>query len=67
MKDIGVIFFILTPFGFLCTRNNTGLITGTIFLLIGIVFYNWNKIFDDTYELKIPNEKFWEFHYNLIR
>lgn len=63
MKDIGVIFFIMTPFGYLCTRNNTGLITGTIFLILGLVCYNWDKIADDTPTIKIPNNEFWEYHY----
>lgn len=30
-------FFALTPFGFFCTENGTGLITGTVFLIIGLI------------------------------
>lgn len=38
MSDLGTFFLILTPFGFFCTENGTGLITGTIFLILGILF-----------------------------
>lgn len=34
---LSTMFFILTPFGFFCTENGTGLITGPVFLIIGII------------------------------
>lgn len=34
---LSTMFFILTPFGFFCTENGTGLITGSVFLIIGII------------------------------
>lgn len=43
MNYLGKMFFILTPFGFFCTENGTGLITGFTFLILGIIFTMYGK------------------------
>ncbi len=62
---LSTIFFILTPFGFFCTGNGTGLITGSIFLILGFVF-KWiesNSGSTPTATVKVEPQKFWEWHY----
>ena len=61
---ISTFFFILTPFGFFCTENGTGLITGTIFLTIGIVCKMFeNGTFDSVGKPKVSSEEFWKIHF----
>ena len=62
---LSTIFFILTPFGFFCTGNGTGLITGPLFLILGFVF-KWiesNSGGTPTATVKVEPQKFWEWHY----
>ena len=61
---ISTFFFILTPFGFFCTENGTGLITGTIFLTIGIICKLFeNGTFDSVRKPKVSSEEFWKIHF----
>ena len=64
MSFLSTMFFILTPFGFFCTENGTGLITGTVFLLLGFLF-RW--IADGGIERanapKVSSETFWRTHF----
>ena len=65
MESLSWIFFCLTPFGFFCTENGTGLITGTVFLILGFVF-KWlgkNGGETPTAKVKVEPQKFWEWHY----
>lgn len=66
MSYLGTMFFILTPFGFFCTENGTGLITGTIFLILGILC-KWigNGGLKDvtTSKQKVSPEEFWKIHF----
>ena len=65
MESLSWIFFCLTPFGFFCTENGTGLITGTVFLILGFVF-KWlgnNSGGEPTAKVKVEPQKFWECHY----
>ena len=57
-------FFILTPFGFFCTENGTGLITGTVFLLLGFLF-RWiaNDGIERANAPKVSSETFWRIHF----
>lgn len=64
MEFLSTMFFILTPFGLFCTGNGTGLITGTVFLLLGFLF-RW--IADGGLErataTKVSSETFWRMHF----
>ena len=62
MSFLGTMFFILTPFGFFCTENGTGLITGTIFLILGVVC-KWIGEGGTESKIKIEPQDFWDFHY----
>lgn len=66
MSYLGTMFFILTPFGFFCTENGTGLITGTVFLILGILC-KWigNGGLKDvtTSKQKVSPEEFWKIHF----
>lgn len=66
---LSTIFFILTPFGFFCTGNGTGLITGPVFLIIGFIL-KWieNGGVERVSRPKVSSEEFWTIqflqHYN---
>lgn len=57
-------FFILTPFGFFCTENGTGLITGTIFLILGFVF-KWIEGGGLEPKVKVEPKDWWETNYRI--
>lgn len=65
MEQLGTFFLILTPFGFLCTENGTGMITGLIFLILGLLF-KWLAKNKDvvsggiTKKHYVPPEEFWK-------
>lgn len=65
MDYLGTMFLILTPFGFFCTENGTGMITGPIFLILGILF-KWlaknGTSFTSTPKAKyqVSSEEFWK-------
>lgn len=55
-------FFILTPFGYFCTENGTGLVTGTIFLLLGILF-KWIENGGLEPKVRVSSKDWWETNY----
>ena len=59
MEGLAFIFFWLTPFGFFCTKNGTGLITGTTFLILGFICKYWNRITDTTPTIKMALSQFY--------
>lgn len=69
MSQLGTFFLILTPFGFFCTENGTGLITGTVFLILGILF-KWlakngcSFSSGTTAKHYVPPEEFWKIHFS---
>ena len=65
MEYLSWLFFCLTPFGFFCTENGTGMITGTVFLILGFVFKfaGNNSSGTPTATVKVEPQKFWEWHY----
>lgn len=70
MSQLGTFFLILTPFGFFCTENGTGLITGTVFLILGLLF-KWlgnggaEKIQNANSNVpKVSTEEFWKMHFH---
>lgn len=69
MSQLGTFFLILTPFGFFCTENGTGLITGAVFLILGLLF-KWlgnggtEKIQNANSNVpKVSSEEFWKIHF----
>ena len=66
---LSTMFFILTPFGFFCTGNGTGLITGPVFLIIGFIL-KWVEEggIERASRPKVSSEEFWTIqflqHYN---
>lgn len=69
MSQLGTFFLILTPFGFFCTENGTGLITGTAFLILGILF-KWlaknggSFSSGTTAKHYVPPKEFWKIHFS---
>lgn len=64
MSSIGTMFFILAPFGFFCTENGTGLITGAVFLILGFVF-KWIGNGGLEPKIKVNPKDWWETNYRL--
>ena len=65
MEGLSWFFWCLTPFGFFCTRNGTGLVTGFTFLILGFVCKYWNEITDTTPKIKIPQHEYWKYIYEM--
>lgn len=68
MDYLGTMFLILTPFGFFCTENGTGMITGFVFLILGLLFKwlakNGNNISSTpTAKYQVSPEEFWKIHF----
>lgn len=69
MSYLGTMFLILTPFGFFCTENGTGLFTGTAFLILGILFKWLAKngggfSSGTTAKHYVLPEEFWKIHFS---
>lgn len=65
MEYLSWLFFFLTPFGFFCTESGTGLITGTVFLILGFVFKFARSSIGGTptATFKAESQKFWMMHF----
>lgn len=57
-------FFILTPFGFFCAENGTGLITGTVFLILGFIC-KWIENGGLEPKIKVEPKDWWETNYRI--
>ena len=69
MNYLGTMFFILTPFGFFCTENGTGMITGITFLILGFLC---KSIGNGAFKLskktvRVTPKNFWEYQYRTFR